>query len=507
MTLLLGNSETGFTSGKALASGHAAAFAFTASETGLLEELQFRTNGVANTGVTSVRLGVFTDNAGLPSNHVVQEGVYSVTPGENAWIAVTGLGVPILKNAKYWLAVQPIGGALHYSVHGARGSTNVRVNSEEKSKLYEVREGAWEAAAEEGPVGFYGAGKAVVGTKRKLLFGIDSGGATPDRGHSATWVSHKVIVERGSPFLDFEYTASPMTVSAHVGEALAAGILVPLVLINVNDETLLHNVTPATYAEKAAAIIKKVTEEHPTVTTFELINEPYLKGAKPESGGKQYPGSNASDYADCVYETYKKVAEEGITGVTLLVAAYGTYQKVDAEGVGTGEFSEVRNGEGWVADILSTQTSLKEGGAHAITGWTSHPYGKPVDVNSEADYGFLSVITSREAAKLHKGAGVNNWWITEVGFKIEGSETEALQASQLLEDLEQAQLLGEAGWLKGFIVYADSEEVWNIYGKVAGTTYENFANEHGLTHTWSGATKRWVEDNFTWSEVDAETEY
>jgi hypothetical protein len=51
VTLLLGNSETGFTSAAATTAGFARAFSFTAAETGLLEELQIRTNGNANTGV------------------------------------------------------------------------------------------------------------------------------------------------------------------------------------------------------------------------------------------------------------------------------------------------------------------------------------------------------------------------------------------------------------------------------------------------------------------------
>jgi hypothetical protein len=468
MTLLVGNSETGFTSAKSTAAKVARAFAFTASETGLLEELQFRTNGTANTGVTSVRLGVFTDEGGKPGN-VIQEGSVSGAPATNSWVTVTGLTIPVLKNASYWLVVLSLGGSLHYNAHGAGGTSNWRLANREREKLFEFPETAWEAASAEGPVGFQGLGKAGVGTERKITFGIDAG--KTDHGHTE-WTAHHVKLGRGTPGLDVEYTEAATTVSTAVGEALTAGI-VPLVIINTPDSTVLSSITAATYAEKAAAIIKKVTEQHSSVRTFEIINEPYAKGP--------HSKSNASDYAKILKATYEKVAAEGITEVTLLAATVGTYEKVNAEGVPTGVFSDIHQGEGWVHDLLNAETSLKEGGANAITGWTSHPYGKPVEINNEFSSGFLTAVAIRETVKRYGGGGYNNWWITEVGFNTGGSgpshvASEAEQSERLLEDLKQAQLLGEAGWLKALVVYADNGETWNVFGK----TYETFANEHGV---------------------------
>jgi hypothetical protein len=541
MTLLIGNSETGFTVEKTVANGRAAAFAFTASETGLLEELQLRTNATANTGVTSVRLGVFAEESELPEN-VVQEGFYSGQPGTNAWIAVTGLAVPIVKNAKYWLVVMPIGGALHFNIHGTGGSAKWRSTSSEKSNLYEVGATEWGLSTAEGPLGFQGLGRAGVGTERKILFGINGGKA--DEGHASTWTSKKIIVGRS---VEVEYTATPATVSTEVGEALALGISRPIVLIETPGEAALSSISTSAFAEGVKAIVQKVTEQHPSVRVFELINEPWERGP--------HHASNASDYAALMKAAYEKVAAAGITNVTLLVAAHGTYQKVNSAGEGTGEWSDLHSSKGWVADMLAAQPSLKAGGEYPITGWTSHPYGGPTEINTEFNSGFLSAVAQRESVRLHGGAGYNNWWITEVGFKIGGEgpsgvATEAEQSARLLEDLEQAQLLGEAGWLKGFVVYADSAtELWNIYGKTAGTTYQNFANEHGLIpvaaftvhlssasvftaklaatqlfsarltasstlaatlsngHPWSGATMKWEQDNFAWSEVDSKTEY
>lgn len=538
MTLLVGNSETGFTTAGTTTAKLARAFAFTGSETGLLEELQLRTNANANTGVTSVRLGVLVDNAGAPGN-LIQEGVYTGTPGTNSWITVTGLDIPILKNAKYWLVVLSIGGSLHYNSHGAGGSANWCQANVEKIALYECGDTIWEAPHAEGPVGFQGLGRAGVGAERKVMFGI-YGGET-NHGHTE-WAAHRICVGRGAPGLDADYaTTTPAEVSASVGAALAAGISVPLVIINTEDSLLLTESIAATYAEKAAAIIERVTTDHPTVKTFELINEPYSKGP--------HERSNASSYAKIILATYEEVSNKGITGVTLLVATYGTYRKVNGAGEYTNEWSDVHFGGGWVADILSAQPALKAAGAHPITGWTSHPYGQPAEITSEVIYGFLTVVANRETVKRNGGSGYNNWWITEVGFKIT-EVSEPVQSELLQEDAEQAQLLGEAGWLKAFIVYDDSPTApYNIYGKAAGTMYQNFASERGLVppvafaahlsvtstltaklasarpfsthfatlsalaatlttgHPWSGATKKWEEDNFAWSEVDSKTEY
>ncbi len=220
-TLLVGNAETGFSSEESTTAGVARSFAFTASKTGLLKELEFRTNGKANTGVTSVRLGVFTDEAGKPGN-VIQEGSIAGAPPTNTWVTVTGLSVPILESAKYWLVVVSAGGALHYNAHGAGGSSNWRLANREREHLYEFPESSWEAASAEGPPGFQGLGKSGVGLERKVLFGIDAG--KTDHGHTQ-WVEHHVRLGRGTPGLDVEASETPANVSAAVGESLAAGTL------------------------------------------------------------------------------------------------------------------------------------------------------------------------------------------------------------------------------------------------------------------------------------------
>ncbi len=302
MTLLLGNSETSFATAEATAAKVATAFAFTGAETGLLEELRFRTNGTANTGVTSVRLGVFSDEGGTPGN-VIQEGVVSGAPGTNSWIIVAGLTIPILKNATYWLAVLSLGGPLHYNVHGSGGSGAWRRTNNEHENLYEFSESHWVEVTTEGPLGFQGLGKAGVGSEQKLLFGIDSNNI--NHGHTA-WTSHRVCLGRG---IDVDYKEStPAAVSAAVGEALAAGIT-PLVIINTNDEIVLSEISESVespYAPNAVAIIKKVIEQHPAVRTFEIINEPFSKGP--------HRKSNASDYATILLTTYEKLTAEHITG-------------------------------------------------------------------------------------------------------------------------------------------------------------------------------------------------
>jgi hypothetical protein len=267
------------------------------------------------------------------------------------------------------------------------------------------------------------------------------------------------------------------------------------------------------------------------VTTFELFNEPWACGP--------HGGSNASDYANLVLAAYKKAHESGVSGVTMLVAAFGEYQKVNAAGEKiTEDWSRVNEGNGWLGDLLAAQPELKEGEPYAVHGWTSHPYGGAVEIGHEAHSGFLSAVSQREEVRRHGGAGYNNWWITEVGFQVTEPPTAVekdQQSASLKQDLETAQLLGVAGWLKCLTVYCDGEteleagkRTFNVYGWPAGTMYATFAYEYGLAgvefsahfaaaatlvapvttpHPWSGATNKWEQDMFPWSEASSKTPY
>jgi hypothetical protein len=164
--LILGNSETTFTSEHATTAGTPRAFQFTAQKSASVEEIQFRTNGNANTGVTSVKLGIFKEGSAAPGVFL-GEGTFTGTPTINEWIKISGLSISIISGNVYWLAVLSIGGALHYSNHGAGGSTIWEGGPGSQSKL-ETSTSGWSASSAEGPLGFY-----ALGTPNEAPYFID----------------------------------------------------------------------------------------------------------------------------------------------------------------------------------------------------------------------------------------------------------------------------------------------------------------------------------------------
>ncbi len=302
-----------------------------------------------------------------------------------------------------------------------------------------------------------------------LLFGINSNSAS---GHSATWVAGNVFGDR-SDNLDVFYYDDPAAASAAVATSLADGC-VPIVIINVEDTTPLSKVNPSEYARGATAIIARIVTDHPTVRTFELINEPYFKGPQ----GK----SNASDYANIVAKTYEEVATLQLSDVRLLVAAWGRYELVNGSGEATGKVSDPENGGGWIHDLAAAQPALKK----IVNGWTSHPYGAPEGPSEDEDHGMTATEDQRNEAGIagFNLAGRNDWWITEVGFDLGGSgpgtaSSEAQQAADTLEILKRALRWHEEGWLQGIFIYDDGSTGFNIYGREAQTTFTRFATEHG----------------------------
>src|SRR4029077_9917382 len=65
-TLLAGDATSTYSVNHKTRSGHEEAFQFTAKASGTVEELQFRTNATADTGLSGVSLGIFAENAGKP---------------------------------------------------------------------------------------------------------------------------------------------------------------------------------------------------------------------------------------------------------------------------------------------------------------------------------------------------------------------------------------------------------------------------------------------------------
>ncbi|MFI5005321.1 MAG: lysyl oxidase family protein [Solirubrobacterales bacterium] len=157
--LLAGDATSTYTVGDQTTAGREEAFQFTASSTGTVEEMQFRTNGLANTGVTGVVLGVFADSAGKPGEVLGQATVWGELP-VNSWIKATGLSAAVVSGTKYWLVLLPLGEAakkLHYNVAvAAGGAGNVESKAGGLSAL--TAESTWETY-NQGPVGFQALGR------------------------------------------------------------------------------------------------------------------------------------------------------------------------------------------------------------------------------------------------------------------------------------------------------------------------------------------------------------
>lgn len=165
-TLLIGNSSTSFSTADTTAAGKIEAFQYTAKETGTLEELEFRTNATANTGVTSLILGVYTDSSGTPGS-VLGQKTFSGTPGTSTWIKVSGLTISIVSGTIYWLAFLPIGGTIHYNTEKASGGTGDKEST--SSSNTSLISTTWGSNFADGPVGYQGLGTVAALVARPLV--------------------------------------------------------------------------------------------------------------------------------------------------------------------------------------------------------------------------------------------------------------------------------------------------------------------------------------------------
>jgi hypothetical protein len=155
-TLLAGDATSSYTVADQTTAGREEAFQFTAKSSGTVEEMQMRTNTVANTGVTGVRLGVFSENAGKPGT-VLGQAAVSGEPPTGTWIKATGLSVPVAAGTKYWLVALPLGsGRLHYNAAVSSGGTG-NVESVTGGMTTMTAQSSWEAY-NQGPVGIQALG-------------------------------------------------------------------------------------------------------------------------------------------------------------------------------------------------------------------------------------------------------------------------------------------------------------------------------------------------------------
>ncbi len=158
--LLAGDATSTYSVGDQTTAGREEAFQFTATTTGTVEEMQFRTNALANTGVTGVVLGVFAESGGKPGEVLGQATVVG-EPAASSWVKAAGLSAPVVSGTKYWLVLLALGEGskkLHYNVAvAAGGAGNVESKAGGLSSL--TAESSWEPY-NQGPVGFQALGRS-----------------------------------------------------------------------------------------------------------------------------------------------------------------------------------------------------------------------------------------------------------------------------------------------------------------------------------------------------------
>jgi Bacterial Ig domain/Lysyl oxidase len=202
--LLAGDATTAYSVGDQTTSGREEAFQFTAKSTGTVEELQFRTNTVANTGVTGLSLGVFADSSGKPGE-LLGRATVSGEPATSSWIRATGLSTPVVSGTKYWLVALPLGGSttkLHYNAAVASGGTgNVESTAGGLSAM--TAEASWETY-NQGPVGFQALGT----TSTTPSVTIEGAPASMTAGTSVQLTAH---VTNDSPTVTWTASAGSIT--------------------------------------------------------------------------------------------------------------------------------------------------------------------------------------------------------------------------------------------------------------------------------------------------------
>src|SRR5262249_28603528 len=156
--LLAGDATSTYTVGDQTAAGHEESFQFTAKSSGTVEELQFRTNGASNAGITGLSLGIFAENAGTPGEQL-GGATASGEPPPNSWIKVSGVSIPVVAGTKYWLVALPLGSgeSLHYNVAATVGAGAGNLESLAGGLTALTAEASWEAY-NQGPVGFQALG-------------------------------------------------------------------------------------------------------------------------------------------------------------------------------------------------------------------------------------------------------------------------------------------------------------------------------------------------------------
>ncbi len=203
--LLAGDATATYGVGDQTTAGREEAFQFTAKSSGTVEELEFRTDATANTGVTGVVLGIFAESGGKPGE-VLGRATVSGEPAKSSWIKATGLSTPVVGGTTYWLVALPLGASgakLFYGVAAASGGTgNAESTAGGLGTL--TAESSW-VTYNQGPVGFQAIGST---TQAKPTVTIEGAPAKMTAGTSVQLTAH---VTNDSPTVTWKAGAGSIT--------------------------------------------------------------------------------------------------------------------------------------------------------------------------------------------------------------------------------------------------------------------------------------------------------
>jgi hypothetical protein len=142
--------------------GHEEAFQFTARSTGIVEQLELRTDASPDPGVSGVAMGIFADEGGRPGQ-VLGAATASGQPAASSWIGATGLATTVTRGTTYWLVMLPLGEAgreLHFDAAASLNAGTGNLESEADSLTQATAESSW-APYDQGPVGFQALGSTL----------------------------------------------------------------------------------------------------------------------------------------------------------------------------------------------------------------------------------------------------------------------------------------------------------------------------------------------------------
>jgi hypothetical protein len=396
--LLAGDATTAYSVGDQTTSGREEAFQFTAKSTGTVEELQFRTNTVANTGVTGLSLGVFADSSGKPGE-VLGRATASGEPATSSWIRATGLSTPVVSGTKYWLVALPLGGSttrLHYNAAVASGGTG-NVESTVGGLSTMTAEASW-ATYNQGPVGF----QALGSTSSTPSVTIEGAPASMTAGTSVQLTAH---VTNDSPTVTWSASAGSITsggLYTAPSEPPAGGkaVVTATTSKGATDQRSIEIVTtppPTVTIEGAPAsmtagtsvqLTAHVTNDSPTVTWQASAGSIttgglYTAPSEPPAGGKAVVSATTSKGA-----TDQRSIEIVAAGTKALLAgdATATYSVGDQTTSGREEaFQFTAKSSGTVEELQFRTNATANTGVTGVTvGVFADSAGKPGEVLGRA---------------------------------------------------------------------------------------------------------------------------